>query len=194
MMDLTPVADDKNIRQTTIFVQDLCCAAEELKIRKKFEGIEGVRSLQVNVVSRRLSVRHSATDERLLTALRSIGLPGMLEQNAKSRTAQRSVRRQRVFLVLSSGLFAAGILLQLTSLPSVVSNAVILAAVAAGGWEVALKGMRSLVNRSLDINVLMTVAVIGAIALGQYLEAAAVIILYALSLLLESMSMDRFRH
>ncbi len=43
------------------------------------------------------------------------------------------------------------------------------------------------------MNFLMTVASIGAVALGQYAEGAAVVFLFAVSLVLESVSMDRTR-
>ncbi len=48
--------------------------------------------------------------------------------------------------------------------------------------------------RHLDINVLMTVAVIGAAILGQWSEAGTVVFLFALAQYLEARSMDRARH
>jgi Cd2+/Zn2+-exporting ATPase len=47
---------------------------------------------------------------------------------------------------------------------------------------------------SLDINFLMTVAVAGAIVLGEWSEAGSVVFLFALAQWLEARSMDRARH
>lgn len=66
-------------------------------------------------------------------------------------------------------------------------------AVVTGAWYVLPKAWFSLRRFRPDMNLLMTVAVIGAIALGQWLEAATVAFLFALSLALESWSVGRAR-
>ena len=66
-------------------------------------------------------------------------------------------------------------------------------AVIAGAWFVLPKAWFSLRRFRPDMNLLMTVAVIGAIAIGQWLEAATVSFLFALSLALESWSVGRAR-
>ncbi|MBN2227151.1 MAG: heavy metal translocating P-type ATPase [candidate division Zixibacteria bacterium] len=68
-----------------------------------------------------------------------------------------------------------------------------LAAIVAGWWFVAPSALRSLRQLRADINLLMTIAVIGAVAIGEYFEAATVSFLYALSLLMESWSVGRAR-
>lgn len=66
-------------------------------------------------------------------------------------------------------------------------------AVIAGVWFVLPKAWFSLRRFRPDMNLLMTVAVIGALAVGQWLEAATVSFLFALSLALESWSVGRAR-
>jgi Cd2+/Zn2+-exporting ATPase len=67
------------------------------------------------------------------------------------------------------------------------------AAVLLGGSLVFPKAWRSIRQLRLDINVLMTVAVVGAFAIGDYSEGATVVFLFALSELLESYSVARAR-
>ena len=57
----------------------------------------------------------------------------------------------------------------------------------------AERAWRSLGKRALDINVLMVIAVVGAGALGEWFEAAAVVWLFGVAQLLEVLSMDRAR-
>ena len=68
-----------------------------------------------------------------------------------------------------------------------------LLAVAAGGWFVVPKAWFSARSLRPDMNLLMTAAVGGAVALGQWLEAATVAFLFGLSLVLEGWSVGRAR-
>jgi len=66
-------------------------------------------------------------------------------------------------------------------------------AIIAGGWYVAPKALLSVRRRRPDMNLLMTIAVIGAVIIGEWLEAALVSFLFSLSLALESWSVGRAR-
>ncbi|MBI4557663.1 MAG: heavy metal translocating P-type ATPase [Candidatus Hydrogenedentes bacterium] len=67
-------------------------------------------------------------------------------------------------------------------------------AIVTGGWFIFPKALRAVRRLQPDMNLLMTVAVIGAVAIGQWSEAATVTFLFALALLLESWSIGRARH
>jgi len=66
-----------------------------------------------------------------------------------------------------------------------------LAAVLTGGWPIFPRALYAARKLKPDMNLLMTVAVLGAIGLGQWLEAASVSFLFSLALLLESWSVDK---
>ncbi len=67
------------------------------------------------------------------------------------------------------------------------------AAAVTGGWFVVPKAWLALRRLRADMNLLMTIAVIGAMIIGQWFEAGTVAFLFALSLLLESWSVGRAR-
>ncbi len=68
-----------------------------------------------------------------------------------------------------------------------------LGGIIAGVWQVFPKAWRAAVNMRPDINLLMTVAVVGAAAIGEWFEAATVAFLFSVSLVLESWSVGRAR-
>lgn len=65
--------------------------------------------------------------------------------------------------------------------------------IGAGLWQVVAKAWRALISGRPDINLLMTVAVVGAAGIGEWLEGATVAFLFSVSLLLESWSVGRAR-
>ncbi|HLF20001.1 MAG TPA: cation-translocating P-type ATPase, partial [Bacteroidota bacterium] len=187
---MTLPADTK---QSVFMVSDLCCAAEETLIRKKLGTLAGVRNLQFNLVSHKLTVQHSTQEQEILNALHKIGLPGHLEPRPGAPAKQRTSRRV-LYSVISSGVFfAIGQIAHAVDAPQPIPLALFLAAILMAGWQVGTKAFKAVRNFSLDMNFLMTIAVIGAVAIGEYAEGAAVMFLFAFSLLLESLSMDRTR-
>lgn len=66
-------------------------------------------------------------------------------------------------------------------------------AILAGVWVVLPKAFAAIRRLQPDMNLLMTIAVIGAIVIGEWFEAATVSFLFSLSLLLESWSVNRAR-
>lgn len=72
-------------------------------------------------------------------------------------------------------------------------RALCLASIAIGGWPIAPRAWAALLRFRPDMNLLMTVAVVGAVLLDDWLEAATVTFLFAVSLALESWSVSRAR-
>ena len=69
----------------------------------------------------------------------------------------------------------------------------LLAAAVLAGWPVAVQAWRALTVRVVGIDLLVTVAAVGAVALGELWEAAAVTTLFAVGKALEGATLDRTR-
>ncbi|MBI4418802.1 MAG: cadmium-translocating P-type ATPase [Ignavibacteriales bacterium] len=177
-------------KTSTFHVSGLCCAAEEATIRKRLESQKGVHGLTVHIVTKKIEVRHSCPENQILQSLKEIGLPG---------TSGRSVRREKparslLFQTLAgAALFIAGLILFASGAPALVATVSYLSAIVVSGWRIALRAVKAVRSFSLDMNFLMTIAVIGAVAIGEHAEGAAVIVLFAVSLLLEALATDRSR-
>ena len=76
--------------------------------------------------------------------------------------------------------------------PAVVALA--LFSIAAGGTSTLRKGWIALKTLSLNMNFLMSIAVIGAMAIGEWPEAAVVIFLFALAEMIETLSLERAKN
>lgn len=88
-------------------------------------------------------------------------------------------------------LFLVGLMLQLFDAPAWSWWAAYLACYAAGGWEPGLAGLRALREKTLDVDLLMVVAAIGAAAIGQVTDGALLIVIFATSGALEAFATAR---
>src|SRR5262249_11394687 len=93
--------------------------------------------------------------------------------------------------LIATAFFAAGGVAELAGAPAPVWWTLYLACYVSGGWEPALAGLRALRNRTLDVDLLMVAAAIGAAAIGQVLDGALLIVIFATSGALEAVATHR---
>ncbi|GGW36569.1 metal-transporting ATPase [Streptomyces griseoloalbus] len=87
--------------------------------------------------------------------------------------------------------FLAGLAADLGGAPPWIGAVLYAVAYASGGWEPALEGLRALRGRTLDVDLLMIVAALGAAAIGQVLDGALLIVIFATSGALEALATAR---
>src|SRR5580692_5923343 len=92
---------------------------------------------------------------------------------------------------LATALFAVGLIAHFTRAPGAVAWTFFLAGYAAGGWEPGLAGLIALRAKTLDVDLLMVVAAIGAAAVGQVLDGGLLIVIFATSGALEAVATHR---
>jgi heavy metal translocating P-type ATPase len=85
----------------------------------------------------------------------------------------------------------AGLFAQLAGLPAWLYWGLYLACYAAGGWQPGLAGLEALRKRTLDVDLLMVIAALGAAAIGQVFDGALLIVIFATSGALEAVATRR---
>ncbi|MFQ6069741.1 MAG: heavy metal translocating P-type ATPase [Candidatus Aminicenantales bacterium] len=103
-------------------------------------------------------------------------------------------KKHLISTVVSVGFTAGGIILSRLGMGQNITTPLFIFAIISGGFYIARQGVAALRTLSLDINFLMTIAVIGAAFIGEWVEAAVVVMLFSLAQLLEKYSMDRARN
>lgn len=187
---------------TRYLITKMDCPVEERLIRARVGAMDGVARLDFNLMSRILTVHHTLPDLAGIDAsLRAIGMPGELlsDDALDDAPAQHSAgltAMQKALLAVSGVAAVAAEVLAWTTHTdnSPVVVALALLSIVSGGLPTLKKGWIALRNLSLNINFLMSLAVIGAVAIGQWPEAAMVVFLFAVAELIESLSLDRARN
>ena len=191
--------------------------AEEVAILKRAVGplVGSADQLSFDVLSGKMVVESAdaVPDAKIFAAVRRTGMraePWAPTRSADARAA--ATRSMRTWLTGTSGvLLAAGFVLHAWlagglseafgseglsaathDVPVPARIAYALSAIA-GGWFIVPKAWNAVRALRPDMNLLMTLAVIGAIVIGEWFEAATVAFLFSLSLALESWSVGRAR-
>ncbi len=92
---------------------------------------------------------------------------------------------------MATVLFVVGLAAQFGGAPAWVWWSLYLACYVTGGWEPGLAGLQALREKSLDVDLLMIVAAIGAAAIGQVLDGGLLIVIFATSGALEAFLTQR---
>jgi len=172
--------------------------------------LDGVQSCAINFGAATLRVEGDVSREAVVARVRALGYDVPTEQDATpARRADGTsgrlsllgfllARRDTTLAVIGAILILPGLLfnelLPFLGIKSVLFDLTSVAALVVAGYPIARSAWRSLViNRQININVLMTIAAFGAVVIGVYTEAGLVMVLFALGEALEGYTAERAR-
>ncbi len=191
------------MNQTTFELNGLNCADCAQKIEKAIGNLEGVQSASLSIATQKLNVAfeqdiplHSLNSD-IIKVVTSIEPDVEVINNTDSKKSSGTSRFSKQFkkdaamLITGAMLFTAGIISDQYAVPSLILF--LLAWLTAGG-SVLIRAVTNITKGHIfDENLLMTIATLGALATGQYSEAAAVMLFYKVGMLLEDMAVDNSR-
>ncbi|WGS42108.1 heavy metal translocating P-type ATPase [Burkholderia sp. JSH-S8] len=182
--------------RTSFRIMQMDCPTEETLIRKKLGGMREVSALEFNLMQRLLTVDHVPGAQAAIDgAIRTLGMtPEAASADAPPSAAKPAPAKPWWPLALAGVAALASEAAGWLGLPSWVAAALALAAVLSCGITTYKKGWIALRNGNLNINALMSIAVTGAMAIGQWPEAAMVMVLFTIAELIEAKSLDRARN
>ena len=174
---------------TKYSIQQMDCPTEEQIIRNRLKTVDGVDKLEFDLVNRVLTIQHTLDqDDAILSALKSVGM-GPADVGEEKKKHKNLLLGVAFTLALGAEVFH-----QLTKGDyEGVTIAMALVAISLGGLPVLKKAVISVRTFTLNINFLMALAMVGALALRAWAEAAVVIVLFAIAERVESHSLDRAR-
>ncbi|MCU0116881.1 heavy metal translocating P-type ATPase [Pseudomonas sp. B2M1-30] len=189
-------APSADARLSSFRIEAMDCPTEQTLIQNKLGKLAGIQQLEFNLINRVLGVTHNLADTApIIDAIKSIGMQAEPLEAGVEAPAQASVKKPWWPLAVSGvGALAAEVIHFTSAAPSWVVAIIALISILSGGLGTYKKGWIALKNRNLNINALMSIAVTGAVLIGQWPEAAMVMFLFTVAELIEARSLDRARN
>jgi len=184
-----------NIIAKTYELEGLSCANCAAKFEKNLQHMPNVDEATVNFTAAKVTIQGDISIEQIESAGAFDGIK--VKQNDFSKDSKQAFwkKRQNIEAFIAFIFILIGLVLQYylgKSNPFPI-GAFILSAII-GGYDLFRTGIRNLSKFQFDMNTLMTIAIIGAIFIGEWMEGAVVVLLFAISEALEAYSVDKARN
>ena len=184
-----------NATQQEYRLENLTCAHCAAKFEKNVNELPQVNGAIVNFGASKLSFAGDASVDELESAGAFDGIRVVpLSQRKPTVKIPFFKRKENIVSIISLVFLVAGLLTS-SNYGEMNGAAISLFAIAivVGGTSMFIDGLKNLVRFEFDMNTLMTIAIIGAAIIGEWREAAVVVLLFAISEALESYSMNKAR-
>lgn len=185
-----------------IRIKNLDCAACAAELKEELEELKDIEEAAVDFINQRVTLSYN-TPEAFSGAVELIaGFEEVEIVDGNAPRKKESHIKEIVSIAVSAAFFVPGLILNFAGgVPEWLPLALFLASFAAAGWEVVLtvcknfaKLFRSFrLSLLLDENFLMLIAAVGAFALGEGMEGAAVMLLYEIGELLQAVAVGSSR-
>ena len=184
------------VRTTKLRVQNICCAMESKLVQDCLEPLDGVVSIAVNVIGRVVYVRHDpevTSPTELVSTLNRVYLGASIMESGSRQNGEDSEKMPLslssffVYLLIQTILLMLGVVAFFAGMSWY--KWVAIAEIVFGIAPVLKKAYVSIKTCTVDINMLMLIAIAGTLAIEDWLEGAAVVYVFSLSEALQEFCM-----
>ncbi len=186
---------EPGIKTVTLQLEGMDCGCEATLVDRKIDALAGVRSHEINPITRQLRVAYDPTSATIQDIMRSVSETGMKASLEKSQRPGSTWWREKQQLALYGCGLVALIAFAASKLGTtpLVYNGLYVLSVLIGVFYPARKALIALMNLTPTIHLLMLIGSGGAMALGLWGESAVLIFVYSLGDVLESYAVDKAR-
>nr|WP_082067134.1 heavy metal translocating P-type ATPase [Paenibacillus terrae] len=175
-------------------VEGMDCAACAVSIEKHLLKRSDVEQVSVNFSTGKMKIAHQANVNTIIREVEKAGYKAIPVSQGKPSLQPKSFFDGLLLTSLSGLTLLLGFVLSLVDIPSILPTILYAASIILGGYKPAKSAFYAVKSGSLDMNVLMSAAAIGAALIGQWLEGATVVFLFAVGNALQNKSIERTRN
>jgi Cd2+/Zn2+-exporting ATPase len=181
--------------QTTFIVQGLDCSSEETLIRNQLKNLERIERLSFNFITEEVIIEHQNIDLNVLkTQFELLGMTAHLKDKTINNNPSKSYSWLNLGIAFTLSIIAETLFYVYAPQKPFLAIFFSIGAILLAGKTCFKKGWLALKTKTLNINSLMLIAIMGALCIGEWPEAAMVTVLFSLAEHIEQMALDRARH
>lgn len=174
-------------------IQGMDCGSCAKSIENHLIKTPGVSDVQVSFAAGNMRVEHTNPVDDVLKEVSKIGFHASLQTRDNKSVENKQNKRELLKTVVSGLLILTGFMGSYFGLPTLASTILFAIAIVISGYQPVKSAYYAVKSRSLDMNVLMSSAAIGAAIIGEWFEGATVVWLFSLGIYLQNRSMDQTR-
>jgi Cd2+/Zn2+-exporting ATPase len=186
------ISPPTSVQKIEYRIQGMDCGACATTIENHLKKNTNVKNVSVNFSTGKMKIEHENPVEDIIKEVQKAGYKASLSSNKRSTLEDDEQPVKGYSLIIWSGVFLAlgfiGSLFDIYSLPFYALSMLI------GGYKPVKSAYYSIKSGSLDMNVLMSGAAIGAAIIGEWFEGATVVWLFALGNVLQNSSIEKTRN
>ncbi|PES41798.1 heavy metal translocating P-type ATPase [Priestia megaterium] len=183
-----------NKKMKTYLIEGMDCAACANTIVNHLKTVPAVKDVRVNFSTGKAQIEHDNEADDIIKEVSKAGYTATLVTSSRQSAEARHHKGQNGPIVFSGILIALGFIGSHTGIASYMTTVLYAIAMIVSGYKPAKSAYYGIKSRSLDMNVLMTVAALGAAVIGEWLEGATVVWLFALGVALQTRSIEQTRN
>lgn len=186
--------DESKYKERVYTIVGMDCSSCAESIEKHIRSLSTVKDATIRFASGLLTVNHERSTDHIIKEIEKLGYGASLKSTLNEPEKNRPVMDGYVPSVLSGILIASGFALGFTSAPTYLEIILFAIAIIISGAKPMKSAWYALKSKSLDMNVLMSSAAIGAVLIGEWFEGATVVFLFSLGTALQTSSMEKTRN
>lgn len=189
---IEPIPSNKKMK--TYMIEGMDCAACANTIVNHLKTVPAVKDVRVNFSTGKAQIEHDNEADDIIKEVSKAGYTATLVISSRQPAESRHHKGKNGPIIFSGILIALGFIGSHTGIASYMITVLYAIAMIVSGYKPAKSAYYGIKSRSLDMNVLMTVAALGAAVIGEWLEGATVVWLFALGVALQTRSIEQTRN
>ena len=192
--------------EQTYFVGNMDCANCALEVESGVAKLAGVNAVRVDFITGKMALDGAVPFDVLQARVEALGKTITRSEPAAPPNGGESgsilgfwhyllARRPTQLALTGGGLVLLTFLATFLGLPETIAGPLYVAGMSIALYPIFVSGLRGLrINHQFNVNLLMSIAAVGAVVIGEYLEGATVIFLFAIGEALEGYTTERARN